>query len=500
MMVCKSSLLVVAAVLRASAAQNTSAFDLNALYGPGLSPGAEIIYSSDSAYAAAITPRWNLYDVPTYYGAIKPATEADVQHIVKVSVQHNISFLATGRGHGSTSTLGTLKNGIDIDLGNFRSVSVDNGMLTAGGAVNFSQLFEPVNNAGKMLPLGNSRCVGLVGATMGGTVGVLQGVLGLGVDYLESVRLVTATGDLIEASKTKNADLFWGIRGAGHNFGIITSATFRLHDLVNDGKLTSMDLMYPGSANKTIYEALQGYDNNIPNALTLNVIAAYNATSGEGYMVVNVVWFGPEADFAKEIQPFLAAGPIANNTKTVQWTNWWTVANFGGYSSPTAPDCVDGQFFNAYALDIKKTDPAAMTKVYGDIVAFARANPGFSGFFGINRYPETVTLQVPNCETAYGYRDTKALVTIQSSYHPNATLNDAANKLFRNARSEIQATSGFDHLAVYVNFGHGDEGPAVWYSPEKLENLMRLKRKWDPQERFSFYQPVPLHYPGPAGY
>jgi len=62
-------------------------------------------------------------------------------------------------------------------------------------------------------------------------------------------------------------------------------------------------------------------------------------------------------------------------------------------------------------------------------------------------------------------------------------------------RSAVQATSGFDHLAVYVNFAHGDEGPAVWYSPKKLENLTRLKRKWDPKELFSHYQPVPLHYP-----
>lgn len=64
--------------------------------------------------------------------------------------------------------------------------------------------------------------------------------------------------------------------------------------------------------------------------------------------------------------------------------------------------------------------------------------------------------------------------------------------MFQRARSKVQATSGFDQLAVYVNFAHGDEGPAAWYSAEKLKNLTRLKRKWDPKELFSFYQPVPL--------
>jgi FAD/FMN-containing dehydrogenase len=152
MFVGRSYLHLLTASLQLVAAQLSTSPNLTALYGPGLSSGAEIVYVSDPAYSADITPRWNLYDAPTYYGAIKPATEADVQHIVKVSAQNNISFLATGRGHGSTSTLAAL-HGIDIDLGNFRTIDLDaeNNKLTAGGSVNFSQLFEPLNNAGKML-------------------------------------------------------------------------------------------------------------------------------------------------------------------------------------------------------------------------------------------------------------------------------------------------------------------------------------------------------------
>lgn len=99
------------------------------------------------------------------------------------------------------------------------------------------------------------------------------------MDYLDSVRMVTANGELLEASNTQNVDLFWGMRGAGANFGIVTSATFNLHDNVNGGKLTSIDLLYPGSANTTIYEALKTYDDNIPNELTLNIASVYNQTS-----------------------------------------------------------------------------------------------------------------------------------------------------------------------------------------------------------------------------
>lgn len=128
---------------------------------------------------------------------------------------------------------------------------------------------------------GNSRCVGVLGATLGATVGNLQGILGLGLDYLNSVRMVTANGEIVEASETKNADLFWGMRGAGANFGIVTSATFKLHENVNGGNLTNIDLLFPGSANTTIYEALRTLDNDIPDELTINIYSMYNRTSAQ---------------------------------------------------------------------------------------------------------------------------------------------------------------------------------------------------------------------------
>jgi fumiquinazoline A oxidase len=109
----------------------------------------------------------------------------------------------------------------------------------------------------------------------------MQGILGLGLDYLESVRMVTAAGDLVEASKTQNADLFWGMRGAGANFGIVTSATYRLHDNLNGGQLTNVDLLFPGTANATIYKALQTYDDKIPDELSINIASTFNQTSGE---------------------------------------------------------------------------------------------------------------------------------------------------------------------------------------------------------------------------
>jgi fumiquinazoline A oxidase len=77
-------------------------------------------------------------------------------------------------------------------------------------------------------------------------------------------------------------------------------------------------------------------------------------------------------------------------------------------------------------------------------------------------------------------------------WYTDPNLDEPVNAFMRTSRQHFQQLSGFERPAVYVNYAHGDEGPEVWYSPEKLDNLTRLKRMWDPKELFSWSNPVPL--------
>lgn len=121
----------------------------------------------------------------------------------------------------------------------------------------------------------------MLGVTMGGGVGTLQGLHGMVLDSLESVRLVTATGDLIDVSSTQNPDLFWAIRGAGANFGIVTEATYKTYNATNDGKVVNADYVFPASTNRTLWEFLQTFDddNLLPPELSLTLSTFYNRTA-----------------------------------------------------------------------------------------------------------------------------------------------------------------------------------------------------------------------------
>lgn len=148
----------------------SSSADIKSLFGPSLSPGAAILLPSDANYSQEVTQRWDVFVEPGYIGTIKPAIESDIQNIVsslvfchitiqltvsqiQIATRNKISFLHTGGGHGISTTLGRLQNGVDVDLGNFDSVHLDakRNLLTVGGAAVFSQAIDVLYGAGKEL-------------------------------------------------------------------------------------------------------------------------------------------------------------------------------------------------------------------------------------------------------------------------------------------------------------------------------------------------------------
>jgi FAD/FMN-containing dehydrogenase len=116
---------------------------------------------------------------------------------------------------------------------------------------------------------------------LGGGWGSLQGLRGLLIDNLLSVELVTASGDLITVSATQNPDLFWALRGAGQNFGIVTSATYKVYDATNGGQVVNADFAFTAADNRSVWEYMQSYDESLPANMALSGFAFANATTRE---------------------------------------------------------------------------------------------------------------------------------------------------------------------------------------------------------------------------
>ena len=95
------------------------------------------------------------------------------------------------------------------------------------------------------------------------------------------MRLVTAKGDLINVSESEHSDLFWGIRGAGFNFGIVTEATYKVYDTTFNGQVLEGDLLFPASANRSVFELVKSFDETIPAKLSVTTVMSYNAVTDQ---------------------------------------------------------------------------------------------------------------------------------------------------------------------------------------------------------------------------
>ncbi|KAE8146566.1 hypothetical protein BDV25DRAFT_169796 [Aspergillus avenaceus] len=480
---------IVQSLLGASVA---SALNLTALFGPHLSPRAEIILPTDTNFSEQLTPRWTDYKKPSYIGAVKPGNEWDIQKIVEIAVQNDIPFFTTGGGHGISDY--SSFNGLSIDLRNFRTVDLDveHNLLTIGGSTKIDQLLDLLWDNGKELPLGSCECVGVVGATLGGGISSLQGVRGLMLDALQSVRVVTATGALVTASRTENPDLFWALRGAGSNYGIVTSATYKVYDLTNNGEAMNADFVFPPSANKTFFEIMQSFDNNMPKELGITGVAFFNRSSNEPVIAVNAIYYGPQSEGEPYMKAFKDLNPTMSNISTVTSRQLMDAAFFSFFGGNNGA-CVPNQHINIYTVGLSQIHVPTFESFFADIDEFWRAYPDYQGRLLLQRYANNAVTAVPDEESAYAHRAIKTYMNIEGFYtDPN--IDDAVNRFVTPARDRFAKTSGFEDFSVYSNYARGDEGAEAWYGARKLSKLAQLKRKWDSKGLFSVHNPVPENY------
>lgn len=131
------------------------------------------------------------------------------------------------------------------------------------------------------IAMGSCPCPGIIGATLGAGLGPYSGFRGLLIDALQSVRLVTADGEVVTASRTQHPELFWALRGAGSNFGIVTSATFETYNITNQGEAMTATLAFPGSKNGSFWKVLSEFDKNMPSKLALTNVAIYERNTSQ---------------------------------------------------------------------------------------------------------------------------------------------------------------------------------------------------------------------------
>ncbi|KAF4994529.1 hypothetical protein FGRMN_5738 [Fusarium graminum] len=463
-------------------------------FGKELSQTARVYYPGSDEFNAAST-RWSNLDLPTVNIVVVPGTEEDVVKTVQFANKKKLPFLAYNSAHGAITTIGKMKQGIEIYLDQLSGVNIskDGKSVTISGGTKSKRVTQTLWESGKQTVTGCCECVGYLGPALGGGHGWLQGRHGLIADQFESMRIVLANGTL--ATIDSNSDLWWAVKGAGHNFGIVTSVTSKTYDIKH--KNWAFEIMtFKGDKVEKLYEATNKYilKNGKQSTDLINWSYWFNKPDADPTRPIIQILFmqeGVQAVNPGYTKPFQKLGPISVDQKTGVYTD---LAKWVGISTTDGPCQKNGAMNPRFPLYLEAFNATAQKEAFNSFADNIQgASPFNNSLVTFDGYSQKGVNAVDAKSTAFAYRGQNVLVGPLISYTPGGADRDAkAAELGKRIRQILHEGTGRKHIPTYVNYAFGDEGPNEWYGSEswRQDRLQSLKKAYDPEGMFSFYAPI----------
>jgi FAD/FMN-containing dehydrogenase len=410
-------------------------------------------------------------------------TNEDVVAAVNFARDNDVLFAVRGGGH-SFPGISTCDDGLVIDLAGMKQVEVDPGArtVTAQGGVTWGEFDAATQAYGLAVTGGHVTHTGIAGLTTGSGIGHLMRNLGLTSDNLLSAEVVLADGRVVTASESENSDLFWGIRGGGGNFGVVTSFTYRLHEL--PGPVLAGLVFYDARQGPEFLRFYREWADTLPDEIT--TIAAHlcappfpfvppEVLGQPGYAVVMVCQGSIEAA-GKTIQPAREFGPPL--FEMVAPMPYVAVQQLFDPALPPGT--------KAY---LKTNDRMAYTDACIETIVenCARMKPGHSQVL-LFQLGGALT-RLPDDATAYANRSAKYMDAYIAIWEDDAE-KDEVIAWSRRFHEEMKPHS---RGSFNPSFAGDDEPPdivAQAYGPEKYARLQALKTKYDPQNLFRLNQNI----------
>ena len=400
---------------------------------------------------------------------------------VELARESGLPTAVRGGGH-SFPGHSTCDDGIVIDLGKMKRITVDPDGRTARveAGVLLGELDAATQAHGLAVPAGIVTHTGVAGLTLGGGIGWLHRKYGLTVDQLVSATMVTAGGEVVRASDAENTELFWGLRGGGGNFGVVTEFEFRLNEL--GPTVLAGPIFWPIEDSPDVLRFYRDWIAEAPNELMTIVMHRkappldFVPPELHGRLIVAVVccWSGDPEEGEQAIRPLREfASPVLDLCEPKPFVE---------HQAMFDPSFPHGRWYYMRSCDV-----AELTDEVIDITvehSMRIRSPLTS--FPIWQLGGAIR-EVGEEETAFGGRGV--------GHTFNITAATEGEEGFEQEREWVRgfwsALEPF-HESVYVNFlmDEGQDRVRQAYGPAKYERLVALKRQYDPDNLFRLNQNI----------
>jgi FAD/FMN-containing dehydrogenase len=408
---------------------------------------------------------------------------ADVAKCVDFARQHGLTLSVKGGGH-NISGLAVCDGGLMLDMSLMRGVWVDPITRTARAQAGclLGDLDRETQLHGLAAVLGFVSNTGIAGLTLGGGFGYLTRRFGWSCDNVLSLEVVTAEGRVIRASENENQDLFWGLRGGGGNFGIVTGFEYKLHPVGPEVMAGAIAWSLPEAHN--VLEMYRTVTEQAAPELTCVAVLRMAPPApwlprdihGKPIVALFVCYSGPVAKGAEEVAPIKTFGsPIGDVVQRRSYVSQQSILD------ATQPK---GRRYYWKSEFLPRLDSELFTKV------IESAGRIVSPHSGIILFPIDGALnQLPEDRSAVGNRDAAVVLNIAASWE--ASGDDEANIDW--ARTSWQDMRRFSTGGTYVNFLTEEEGVERIRAAYGVnyDRLIQIKTKWDPENIFRMNKNIP---------
>jgi FAD/FMN-containing dehydrogenase len=413
---------------------------------------------------------------------IRCTDESDVVQSIRFVREHNMLAAVRGGGH-NVAGFGTCDGGVVIDLSMMKGIEINaaSHTATAQPGLTWGEFDKATQASGLATTGGLVSTTGIGGFTLGGGVGWLMRKYGLTIDNLLSADLVTADGRLMSASASVNPELFWGLRGGGGNFGIVTSFRYRLHvlgPLVYGGVL-----FYPLSQADDVLHFYRDWAPELPDEITTMAIFMTAppepfipaGLQGTPMLAITLCHVGTIEQGKSLLQPLREfETPAVEMLGEMPYTMWQS------NQDASAPWGIQSYWKTEFMADL--SDQA----IYTLVDHFSRVPSPLTNIH--IHHLEGAVGRINENATAFAHRDARYIINYVGLWQEPAE----TDRNITWVRGAWQAIRPYSTGAVYVNFlgDEGDEPVRAAYGAEKYERLVELKKKYDPTNVFHLNQNI----------
>jgi FAD/FMN-containing dehydrogenase len=409
--------------------------------------------------------------------AVRPRNTADVVAAVDFARTHGAPVSVRGGGHNIAGTA-LADGGVVVDMSSLRSVVVhpDRRIATVQPGCLLGEVDRATQQHGLATPLGFVSEVGVAGLTLGGGLGYLTRRFGWAVDNLLEVEIVTADGLVQRASREENDDLFWAVRGAGANFGVVTSFTFALHEV---GPTVVGGLVaWPFERADEILSAYRTLTEEAPRELAVWLLVLHAPPApfvpaewhGRKICAMAVCYSGDPGGADAALSPLRALGdPILDLLHEQPYVE------VQSYLDATEPKGMCHYWRTEHLASLDEGLLDTMREIMAEC-DLPEAELGVLHLAGaMNEHPED--------DGAVGNRDAHYAIGAKAMWPPGDPAGERLPTWVREAHERLRP---FSTGRTYVNFQGADEGDArvrATYGAN-YARLVELKRRYDPGNLF----------------